>query len=152
LLFAVMQITTLKFSDMNWFLAKIIYQIICGDGDHAPQFDEQLRLVQAENKLKAIQKAKQIGEKEQLSFLNSRQKLVQWKFIDVTEIHPFNEPADGAELYSWVHEDEDCNHYVNMIRLKATDLLEESMRRSFLEKPSYHLASSIEECIGKIGY
>jgi hypothetical protein len=53
---------------MNWFLAKIIYQIICGDGDHTPQFDEQLRLVQAESKLKAIQKAKQVGEKNSLVF------------------------------------------------------------------------------------
>ena len=136
---------------MNWFLVKVIYQIICGDGNHTPQFDEQLRLVQAESKLKAIQKARQVGEKEQLSFLNSKQKLVRWKFLDVTEIHPFFEAADGAELYSWVHEDEDGDHYADMVRLKANDLMEESMRKSFLEKPSYHLASSIEECIGKIG-
>ncbi|MEP7129294.1 MAG: DUF4288 domain-containing protein, partial [Chitinophagales bacterium] len=29
---------------MNWYLAKIVFRIICGDGLHQPQFDEQLRL------------------------------------------------------------------------------------------------------------
>jgi len=135
---------------MNWFLAKIIYQIICGDGDHTPQFDEQLRLVQAENELHAIQKAKQTGEREQISFLNYKQKLVQWKFIDVSEIYPFNEPADGAELYSHVHESENVSQYIDMIRLKAADLLEESMKKSFVQKQIYPLINSIEDCIGKI--
>jgi len=27
---------------MNWYLAKLVFRIICGDGDHTPQFDEQL--------------------------------------------------------------------------------------------------------------
>jgi hypothetical protein len=29
---------------MQWYLAKLVFQIICGDGNHRPQFDEQLRL------------------------------------------------------------------------------------------------------------
>lgn len=135
---------------MNWFLAKIIYQIICGDGNHTPQFDEQLRLVQAENELHAIQKAKYCGEKEQFNFLNYKQQLVQWKFIGVSEIHPFNEPADGAELYSHVHEAENGEQYVDMTHLKAADLLEEIVKKSFLQKQVYPLIESVEECIGKI--
>ena len=34
---------------MNWFLAKIVYRIVCGKGEHTPQFDEQLRLIGAED-------------------------------------------------------------------------------------------------------
>ena len=30
---------------MKWYLAKIVYRIICGEGNHTPQFDEQLRLI-----------------------------------------------------------------------------------------------------------
>ena len=26
---------------MHWFLAKIVYRIICGSGEHTAQFDEQ---------------------------------------------------------------------------------------------------------------
>ena len=46
---------------MNWFLAKIVYRIVCGDGDHTPQFDEQLRLVQATDESSAFEKAKAIA-------------------------------------------------------------------------------------------
>ena len=39
---------------MKWYLAKLIYRIICGDGTHTPQFDEQLRLIHAEDDLYAL--------------------------------------------------------------------------------------------------
>ncbi|MDQ3846676.1 MAG: DUF4288 domain-containing protein [Bacteroidota bacterium] len=39
---------------MNWYLTKIIYRIICGNGDHKAQFDEQLRLVEASSKQEAF--------------------------------------------------------------------------------------------------
>jgi hypothetical protein len=55
---------------MKWFVAKIIYQIICGDGKHACQFDEQLRLINAEDDLHAFYKARHIGESEEDDFLN----------------------------------------------------------------------------------
>jgi hypothetical protein len=49
---------------MNWYLAKIVYRIICGDGDHTAQFDEQLRLIYAANKEDAFYKAQHIGKKK----------------------------------------------------------------------------------------
>ncbi len=42
---------------MYWFLAKIVYQIVCGEGNHTAQFDEQLRLVQAADENEAFDKA-----------------------------------------------------------------------------------------------
>ena len=48
---------------MNWYLAKMVYRIICGDGNHTPQFDEQLRLIKAQDEFHAFQKiVKLIGE------------------------------------------------------------------------------------------
>ncbi len=41
---------------MNWYLSKIVYRIICGQGNHTPQFDEQLRLIQAESTQEAFEK------------------------------------------------------------------------------------------------
>ena len=46
---------------MNWFMAKIVYRIICGEGDHTPQFDEQLRLIVADNEEEALKKGYAIG-------------------------------------------------------------------------------------------
>lgn len=59
---------------MSWFLSKIVYQIICGEGDHTPQFDEQLRLIEADDEATAFTKARTIGELEQEMFFNQQQK------------------------------------------------------------------------------
>ena len=41
---------------MKWYLAKIVFQIICGDGKHTAQFDEQLRLIAAADEDEAFGK------------------------------------------------------------------------------------------------
>jgi hypothetical protein len=104
---------------MNWYLAKIVYQIICGDGDHRPQFDEQLRLISAANEYEAFHKAQRVGITEEEKFLNNRQCLVEWKFVDVCELHPLSELIDGAELYSRIEETDDAGSYIDIIHRKA---------------------------------
>ena len=59
---------------MKWYLAKLVYRIICGEGAHTPQFDEQLRLIYAEDDLHAFQKARTTGHLEEDNFLNNIQK------------------------------------------------------------------------------
>jgi hypothetical protein len=58
---------------MNWYLSKIIFRIICGEGQHTPQFDEQLRLIAAANEEEAFDKAMAIGQREQDGFYNHEQ-------------------------------------------------------------------------------
>ena len=116
---------------MNWYLTKLVYQIICGDGAHTPQFDEQLRLIQAYDELEAFYKAQRIGEHEQETFLNSKEKLVQWKFIDVCEVHKLGGLIDGAEIYSRIKEEENGAIYKNVVKLKAAHLLQQSLENCF---------------------
>ncbi len=47
---------------MKWYLAKLVFRIICGEGEHTAQFDEQLRLIKANNKEEAFHKAKRVGK------------------------------------------------------------------------------------------
>jgi len=108
---------------MNWYLAKIVYRIICGDGDHTPQFDEQLRLIAATGKDDAFYKAQQIGKREEDVFENNKQQLVQWKFINVSEIYLLGEMIDGAELYSRIEERDDADAYTEIINRKAAGIL-----------------------------
>jgi hypothetical protein len=107
---------------MSWYLTKIIYRIICGEGDHTAQFDEQLRLIKAENENEAIEKAMEIGKNEQETFYNNHQQLVQWKFVNVPEIYEVSEFIDGAEIYSRIHETDDAFSYLKFVTWKA-DLL-----------------------------
>ena len=109
---------------MEWYLAKLVYRIICGDGDHKPQFDEQLRLIYAEDELHAFNKAQLTGEREQDHFLNESAAMVQWRFINVTELHKLAELTDGAEVYSKIREEDDGGNYQHLVHVKAGYLSE----------------------------
>ena len=109
---------------MNWYLAKIVYHIICGTGEHKPQFDEQLRLIGAPDPDTAFDKAVELGRDEGRPFLNQQQQLVQWQFLNVTELHRLDELVDGAELYSRVSETEDPEHYTLVAHERARRIRE----------------------------
>ena len=115
---------------MNWYLTKIVYQIICGDGNHTPQFDEQLRLISADDEQQAFQKAQRIGLMEEESFLNQKKHLVRWKFIDVCELYKLSELIDGAEIYSRIQETEDAGRFISMVRSKADYIMGDNVLRS----------------------
>jgi hypothetical protein len=107
---------------MNWYLAKIVFRIVCGDGDHLPQFDEQLRLIGANSKEDAFHKAQSMGKKEEETFLNRKEQLVQWQFINVSELYRLSELIDGAELYSRIEEKENAEAYIYTVNQKAANL------------------------------
>lgn len=117
---------------MKTYLAKITYRIICGNGNHTPQFDVQLRLIYADDDFHAFQKARLLGEREEDSFFNSKMKPVLWKFLDVTEIHPLTELADGVELYSQIREEEDALLYEKEVRKRALHLYETCLNKNIL--------------------
>jgi len=117
---------------MKWYLAKIVYRIICGEGNHTPQFDEQLRLICGEDELHAFQKARLRGEQEEDAFYNNDQKPVTWKFIDVAELHELEDLADGLELYSKISEEESADNYTRLIKKKSENLYQHCLQINIL--------------------
>jgi hypothetical protein len=109
---------------MNWYITKIVFRIICGDGNHTAQFDEQLRLVAASSLSEAMEKAIKMGKQEEDSFLNLKNELVQWKFINISEVYLLSNYIDGAELFSRIEEKEDGEGYTAWIHKKATGLVQ----------------------------
>ncbi len=107
---------------MNWYLVKVIFRITCGNGNHAAQFDEQLRLIRAGSKEEAFRKGQGLGQKEEDVFFNQKEQLVQWQFISVSEIYPLNELMDGAELFSRIEETDDPGSYLKFIHAKAEQI------------------------------
>lgn len=107
---------------MNWYLVKIVFRIVCGDGEHVPQFDEQLRLIRANDKEDAFRKAQAVGKKEEETFLNRKEQLVQWQFINVSELYRLSELIDGAELYSRIEEKENAEAYIYTVNQKADNI------------------------------
>ena len=107
---------------MNWYLSKLVFRIICGDGQHRAQFDEQLRLIAAADKEEAFRKAQEMGKREEDSFYNSKKQLVKWEFINVSELYLLSELIDGAELYSRIEEQDNADAYVYTVNQKAENI------------------------------
>ena len=116
---------------MKWYLAKMVYRIICGDGNHTPQFDEQLRLIEAEDDMHAFQKARIMGDAEEDTFLNNAQKPVLWKFIDVAELHILDSLTNGVELYSRIAEEKDAGAYIRSVKDRAKYRHETCLQKTF---------------------
>jgi hypothetical protein len=104
---------------MNWYIAKIVFNIVSENTPHNPQFDEQIRLIAGESNEDAFLKAYALGIREEESFLNNNQNKVTWEFINVAEIIPVKNLEDGAELYSCIHETADVKGYIHAIHQKA---------------------------------
>ncbi len=107
---------------MNWYVTKLVYQIICGSGNHTPQFDEQLRLIHAGNEDEAFEKAMQAGQAEEEVFCNNKNELVQWQFINVAELYKLSKLIDGAEIYSRITEVDDAAAYIHVVHQKAASI------------------------------
>lgn len=108
---------------MEWFLAKLVYRFQSPADTSHIQFDEQLRLIQAEDELHAFHKAQQIGQQEQLVADEQTLHQVNWYFIDVTELYKLNQLIDGAEVLSQICLPTDAGRYQREVRLKAGYLL-----------------------------
>lgn len=110
---------------MEWYLAKLIYRfqpkIITG----IVHFEEQIRLVQAEDELHAFHKAQQIGTQEECILEDDIAGKIHWHFIDVTELLKLHRMMDGAEILSQSHKTAEPEVYQKNIRLKAGYLLSE---------------------------
>lgn len=104
---------------MNWYIAKIIFRISNGAGKSTSQFDEHLRLIEADNFEEAFLKARILGIQEESSFLNDQQEMVKWEFVNVSELFPMKELKDGQELYSQIQERDDAGPYIHYIHQKA---------------------------------
>lgn len=114
---------------MKWYLSKLVFQIVCGNGYHTPQFDEQLRLVYAEDELHAFYKARLMGEGDCLADEKENAAPVKWKFIDVSELHLLSSYTDGAEIYSIKKEEADANLYIRSIQKSSRQLLQRGLHQ-----------------------
>jgi hypothetical protein len=103
---------------MKWFIARFVYQVIIGIGNHIPQFDEQWRLIRADELEWAKEKATILGRLGECSFVNERQETVTWKFISAVDICPIG-LEDGAEIYSFTKEPKDVIDYLQTLKARA---------------------------------
>lgn len=100
---------------MKWFAVNCIYQVICGDGKHSPQFNEQTRLIYAQNACEALNKAKMMASGFNAPFKSCEGKPVIWTFISIGGIIEIDEPADGVEVSSKILEPKSVKKYLKKL-------------------------------------
>ncbi len=103
---------------MSWYIAKIVFQIK-GKGMQRPQFDEHLRLIEADNFEEAFLNARILGISSEDSVINQKHGPVTWEFVNVADLQPVKEWKNGMELHSQVREMDEANHYINYIHNQA---------------------------------
>lgn len=103
----------------NWFIAKLVYQIVCGEGKHRPQFEEQWRLINANDAAEVVAKAESMAQSETGSDAAGALP-VHWQFVSLVEIIPLNKMSDGAELLAITREPYDHHDYLSNIFDKPT--------------------------------
>ena len=106
---------------MNWYIAKVIFKVSNVSRLQTTQFDEHLRLIQANGFEEALLKARILGITEEDQFINDKQQTVKWEFVNVADLLPLNELKDGTEVYSRILETDDKS-YIHYVHQKAASL------------------------------
>ncbi|MNL16548.1 hypothetical protein D3C87_1375990 [compost metagenome] len=109
---------------MKWFIVRYVYQIITGKGNHASQFDEQLRLTIAESSEEALAKAEKQADEFHQPFRNHNGEMVSWNFICIADLYEIQSPEDGAEVASTLYEPKDVNAFLDHV----------NQRKNYLQK------------------
>ncbi len=107
---------------MNWYVVKMIFQVVQEDAKDSLQYDEQFRLIRADSSEWALQKASTLGTLEDSAFLNGHRQEVKWKFIAVVDVAKVDNWEDGAELHaSTIAPDNELN-YLDEVHSRAKAL------------------------------
>ncbi|MBA3827598.1 MAG: DUF4288 domain-containing protein [Taibaiella sp.] len=87
---------------MNTFVAQIIYSIEC-EGMPTDQYEEEWRLVYADNNTSALNEAQSIARNEEATIIDRHGRTVCWRLLAVKDLQPVN-VENGALLFSAIRE------------------------------------------------
>jgi len=89
---------------MKSFTAQIIYRIEC-EGLPTDQYEEQWRLVYADDESRALAEARKAGKNEESTFIDRHGRTMCWRMLAVKDLQPV-ELVNGGLLFSMVREAE----------------------------------------------
>jgi hypothetical protein len=88
---------------MNAYTAQIIYRIKCEGVIGTEQYEEQWRLIIADDERDALHKTKDAGKQEEATFIDRHGRAIQWEMVAVKDIQPV-QLDHGALLFSTIKE------------------------------------------------
>jgi hypothetical protein len=104
---------------LKLYLAKLVFNIVTLQADNRMQFEEQLRLVEAEDLEEAFLKARAIGIGQEEIIYRAGTPATKWEFIDVADLIPVPALGNGAEIYSQIHETKESREYIHSVHQRG---------------------------------
>jgi hypothetical protein len=87
---------------MKTFVAQIVYRIECED-QSTDQYEEQWRLIFAEDETLALKAAQLVAKNEEATIIDRHGRTIIWKLVAVKDLQPI-EIGNGELLFSVVKE------------------------------------------------
>lgn len=87
---------------MKTFVAQIVYRIECEE-QSTDQYEEQWRLIFAEDEAVALREAQQVGKDEEATIIDRHGRTIIWRLLAVKDLQPI-EIGNGELLFSVVKE------------------------------------------------
>lgn len=104
---------------MKTFIAKLVFNIVTGTSEKRHQFEEQLRLVEAESLEEAFLKARAIGIIQEETIYRDGLPATRWEFVDVADLLLVPALGNGSEIYSQIHETEESREYIHNVHQRG---------------------------------
>jgi hypothetical protein len=93
-------------TQLKWYLVKLVYEVASADGTPTSQFEEQVRLIRAEELDWAREKATVLGQIGGFALLNPGCNEANRKFLNVADVcqiedglHIFSTTSESRSLY-----------------------------------------------------
>jgi hypothetical protein len=87
---------------MKSFIAQIIYSIVC-EGINTDQYEEEWRLLYADDREAALLQARKIAETEEETLIDRHGRAISWKLLAVKDLREI-QLDNGALLFSTIKE------------------------------------------------
>jgi len=86
------------------FVAQLVYSIEC-EGRSTDQYEEQWRLIYAEDETIALDEARKVAEQDEATMIDRHGRSVMWKLLAVKDLRSIS-LQNGSMLFSIVKEPE----------------------------------------------
>lgn len=114
---------------MAYYLATLVFHIELKPNSGMDQFDEQFRLIIAQDETGALIKAEEMGLAEEETFENENSQIVNWLFLGTTRLIHLSRLVDGDLVFSNHREIEKSNGFGLLQKNLAENLLKRTILR-----------------------
>jgi len=100
---------------MKPYTVRLVFRILHGEDTHSGVFEEQIRLLFAESKEEADEKARAIGVAENFTLPQIETGFVKWEFVGILELNQVDDLSDGMLLTSISRETSDPKGFLKYL-------------------------------------